>query len=234
MPIGSVWDRFRPNNDEPQSPQNHFSPPPSGFHTRSLSSPATIRNVSGAGWAFADAAAPRCSAATLAALAAAIARDHERPGHPEPNGPAVAAAGEREVGHRQRYLLISGRDPKQLRGPSVISLDDSPTGTTTTTPNQMPGECRYPDWQQSRRPDADAGTASFCSIAALCSALCSPATSEALRRGHGDAGRLGVTPVLSICVQVARVSGALRDRRASSSAGMTSAARSRIERNTWA
>ena len=43
----------------------------------------------------------------------------------------------------------------------------------------------------------------------------------------------GVTTVLSICVQVARVSGALRDRSASS-AGMTSTASSRIERNTWA
>lgn len=34
------------------------TPPRSGFQTRSLSSPATIRNVPGAGWAFADAAAP--------------------------------------------------------------------------------------------------------------------------------------------------------------------------------
>lgn len=47
-------------------------------------------------------------------------------------------------------------------------------------------------------------------------------------------GRRGVTTVLSICAQVARVSGALRDRRASNSAGMTSVASSRIERNTWA
>jgi hypothetical protein len=38
----------------------------------------------------------------------------------------------------------------------------------------------------------------------------------------------------SICAQVARVYGALRDRRASSSAGMTSVASSRIERNTCA
>jgi hypothetical protein len=180
---------LRPNNDEPQSPQNHFSPPPSGFHTRSLSSWRRSKCV-GCGVGVRQRC---CSAATLAAVAVALARDHERPGHPDPDGPAVAAAGEREVGHRQRYLLISGRDP-----------------------------------------NADAGTASFCSIAALCSAPCSPATSEALRRGHGDAGRLGVTTVLSICVQVARVSGALRDRRASSSAGMTSAASSRIERNTWA
>jgi hypothetical protein len=39
-------------------PQNHFSPPPSGFHTRSWSWPDTILNVPGAGCAFGDAAAP--------------------------------------------------------------------------------------------------------------------------------------------------------------------------------
>ena len=40
MPIGSAWFGLRPNSDKPQSPQNHFSPPLSGFHTRSLCSPA--------------------------------------------------------------------------------------------------------------------------------------------------------------------------------------------------
>jgi len=44
--------------DEPQSPQNHFSPPASGFQTRSLSPPETMWNVSACGWALADAAAP--------------------------------------------------------------------------------------------------------------------------------------------------------------------------------
>jgi hypothetical protein len=39
-------------------PQNHFSPPFSGCHTRSAPSPATIRNVPSAGCAFADAAVP--------------------------------------------------------------------------------------------------------------------------------------------------------------------------------
>jgi hypothetical protein len=53
----------------------------------------------------------------------------------------------------------------------VISLDDSPMGTMTTTSSQMPVECRYPGWQQSRRP-ADAGLRNcvfLCSIAAICS-----------------------------------------------------------------
>jgi hypothetical protein len=39
-------------------PQNHFSPPSSGFRIRSLSSPATIRNVPGSGCALAEAAVP--------------------------------------------------------------------------------------------------------------------------------------------------------------------------------
>jgi hypothetical protein len=54
----SGWLTFRPNSDEPQLPQNHFSPPPGGCHIRNASSPATIRNPPGAGWAFGDAAAP--------------------------------------------------------------------------------------------------------------------------------------------------------------------------------
>jgi hypothetical protein len=58
MPIGSAWARLRPKSDEPQSPQNHFSPPSSGVQTRSLSSPATMRKLPSAGWAFADAAVP--------------------------------------------------------------------------------------------------------------------------------------------------------------------------------
>jgi len=37
MPIGSGWAGLRPNSAEPQSPQNYFSPPPSGFQLRSLS-----------------------------------------------------------------------------------------------------------------------------------------------------------------------------------------------------
>src|SRR4051812_37109676 len=49
---------MRPNTDEPQMPQNHFSPPLSGFHTRSVSSPETIRKAPSAGWALADAAPP--------------------------------------------------------------------------------------------------------------------------------------------------------------------------------
>jgi hypothetical protein len=43
---------------EPHSPQNHFSPPTSGFHIRRRASPAVMRNVPSAGWALADAAAP--------------------------------------------------------------------------------------------------------------------------------------------------------------------------------
>jgi hypothetical protein len=58
MPIGSAWLALRENSAEPQMPQNHFSPPVSGCHTRSASAPATIRNVPSAGWAFADAAVP--------------------------------------------------------------------------------------------------------------------------------------------------------------------------------
>ena len=58
IPIGSAWLGLCPKREEPQSPQNHFSPPASGFQTRRRSSPFTIRNVPGAGWAFGDAAAP--------------------------------------------------------------------------------------------------------------------------------------------------------------------------------
>ena len=58
IPTGSAWPALRPNSEEPQSPQNHFSPPPSGCQTRSRSSPATILNAPGAGWALGEAAAP--------------------------------------------------------------------------------------------------------------------------------------------------------------------------------
>jgi hypothetical protein len=58
MPIGSAWLGLRAKSDEPHVPQNHFSPPPSGFQTRSWPSPAMIRNVSAAGWALGEAAAP--------------------------------------------------------------------------------------------------------------------------------------------------------------------------------
>jgi hypothetical protein len=43
---------------EPQSPQNHFSQPPSGFHARSRSSPWITRNEPGSARPFADAAVP--------------------------------------------------------------------------------------------------------------------------------------------------------------------------------
>ena len=33
MPIGSAWFGLGPNSNDPQSPQNHFSPPSSGLHT---------------------------------------------------------------------------------------------------------------------------------------------------------------------------------------------------------
>ena len=49
VPIESGWLRYGANSDEPQLPQNHFSPPPGGCHIRSMSSPATIRNPPGAG-----------------------------------------------------------------------------------------------------------------------------------------------------------------------------------------
>jgi len=58
IPIGSAWAGLRPKSDEPQSPQNHFSPPSGGRQARSLSSPVTIRKVPSTGWAFADAAVP--------------------------------------------------------------------------------------------------------------------------------------------------------------------------------
>jgi hypothetical protein len=37
MPIDSGWLGFEPKIAEPHSPQNHFSPPPDGFHARSAS-----------------------------------------------------------------------------------------------------------------------------------------------------------------------------------------------------
>jgi hypothetical protein len=59
IPIDSGWLVLRPKIADPQSPQNHFSPPPSaGCHIRSFSSPETIRNEPGAGCACGDAAAP--------------------------------------------------------------------------------------------------------------------------------------------------------------------------------
>jgi hypothetical protein len=41
-PIESGWLRLRPKIDEPQSLQNHFSPPSSGFQSLSRSSPLTM------------------------------------------------------------------------------------------------------------------------------------------------------------------------------------------------
>ena len=58
IPIDSGCAGLEPNSADPHSPQNHFSPPLSGLQTRSLSSPATIRNDSGAGCACAEAAVP--------------------------------------------------------------------------------------------------------------------------------------------------------------------------------
>ena len=58
IPIVSGWLGFEPNIAEPHSPQNHFSPPPSGFHTRRRLHPATMRNAPGAGCACADDAVP--------------------------------------------------------------------------------------------------------------------------------------------------------------------------------
>jgi hypothetical protein len=49
---------LKPNNDDPHSLQNHFSPPSGGFHIRSFSIPDVILNEPGAGCACADAAAP--------------------------------------------------------------------------------------------------------------------------------------------------------------------------------
>jgi hypothetical protein len=51
----------------------------------------------------------RCcrSAATLAALAVAIARDDERLGHLEPNGTAITATGECGPVHLQKSLPVS-------------------------------------------------------------------------------------------------------------------------------
>ncbi|MGE5273586.1 MAG: hypothetical protein ACM3QU_07475 [Verrucomicrobiota bacterium] len=57
IPIDSGRLGFEPKIAGPHSQQNDFSPPPSGgFQIRSFSTPATIRKVSGAGWACADAA----------------------------------------------------------------------------------------------------------------------------------------------------------------------------------
>ena len=58
IPIGSAWEGLRPKREDPQSPQNHFSPPSGGFQTRSRSSPAMIRKLPSFGWAFAEAAVP--------------------------------------------------------------------------------------------------------------------------------------------------------------------------------
>ena len=65
IPIDSGWAGLEPNSADPHSSQSHFSPPLSGLQTRSLSSPATIRNDPGAGCACAEAAVPlrRCAAA---------------------------------------------------------------------------------------------------------------------------------------------------------------------------
>jgi hypothetical protein len=47
----------------------------------------------------------------------------------------------------------SARDATTPRRPTSHAPSLRRTG-------QMPVECRYPDWQTSRRPDADAGTTS--------------------------------------------------------------------------
>ena len=48
----------RLNSAEPQSPQNHFSAPPSGFHARSRSSPVRIWNEPGSTRALTEAPVP--------------------------------------------------------------------------------------------------------------------------------------------------------------------------------
>ena len=57
-PIHSGCLSLRAKIDEPQAPQNHFSPPSSGFQHFRTSSPATMRNDPAAAWALGDAAAP--------------------------------------------------------------------------------------------------------------------------------------------------------------------------------
>ena len=109
IPIESGCARLRPNTDEPHSPQNHFSPPTSGFHTRKLSSPATIRNVPSRRMC---ARRRPGAAATLAARAVAVARDRDRCSDLEPDGAAVAAAGEWESGrapHRLEPCVVEER-----------------------------------------------------------------------------------------------------------------------------
>jgi hypothetical protein len=54
--VGVIW--IAAEQRRPQFPQNHFSPPPVGFHIRNVSAPATILSVPCTGWARADAAAP--------------------------------------------------------------------------------------------------------------------------------------------------------------------------------
>jgi hypothetical protein len=59
MPTDSGWLGFDPKMADPQSPQNHFSPQPSGgFHILSFSRPEPMRKLPGAGCACAEAAAP--------------------------------------------------------------------------------------------------------------------------------------------------------------------------------
>ena len=80
----------------------------------------------------------RRSAATLAALAVAIARYHGRRGHLEPDGPAVAAAGEREVRHLRWFLSLSRPEAVTLRArsPTIRSAREA------TRRQRRPRRCR--------------------------------------------------------------------------------------------
>jgi hypothetical protein len=160
MPIGSAWFGLRPNSEEPQSPQNHFSPPLSGFHTRSLSSPAMIRKVSGAGWAFADAAAPL---RRWQRLQWPVAREQQRRGHLEPDGPAVAATREREVGHRQLYLLMRSRRARTLRTLSPRSRPGKRSANQQRATREQPTLLRCPREPRERSPHASSRCGSLAS-----------------------------------------------------------------------
>jgi hypothetical protein len=104
MPTDSEWLGFEPNIADPQSPQNHFSPPPSGgLHMRSFSRPAG--DDAEAAWSRVRLRRGRSARSPLAPLAVAIARAEERLGDLVPNRSTVTTAGEREL-HLRRH-----RDP---------------------------------------------------------------------------------------------------------------------------
>jgi hypothetical protein len=96
IPTESAWLGLRANNDEPQSPQNHFSPVVVGLPD---AQPVFALHDAECPWGGMGVRRGGGAAAALAAAAVAVARGHQRRRDLVADGAAVAAACQREAGH---------------------------------------------------------------------------------------------------------------------------------------